>query len=66
MAKETIRVKIDKEGNLQIEAQGFKGKSCTEATADLEVFLGKAGEKELTADYYKKDTGDKKNFISTK
>ena len=64
MAKEVIKVKVDKLGNLEIETIGFKGKSCTEATADLEVFLGNAGKTEFTADFYKKDDGGKKTFIS--
>lgn len=66
MARETIRVKIDKEGNLEIETKGFVGKNCTEATSNLELFLGKAGEKEYTADYYKKGPRGKKTFITTK
>lgn len=55
MAKEVIRIKIKKDGTTVIRAEGIEGKSCIEATEPLEVFLGKQkGDKELTADYYKK------------
>ncbi len=39
MAK-TITVDIDAEGEVNIEASGFKGGSCTKATADLVTALG--------------------------
>jgi len=55
MAKEVIRVTIKPDGNMQVAVEGVQGKNCIEATQDLEVFLGKQkGERELTADYYKK------------
>ena len=64
MAKEVIRVKIDKQGGMQFEVAGAKGKSCTELTEGLEVYLGKVTEREFTADYYKPAGPEKKNFVT--
>ena len=62
--KETIRVKINKDGTMELSVNDVKGKSCTEITEELEVYLGAIGEKELTADYYKKDDPGKKAWIT--
>lgn len=54
MAKETIRATIKKDGTISITVEGIAGKSCVEATKEIELFLGKQrGNQELTADYYK-------------
>lgn len=67
MSKEIIRAKIDKKGNIEIETKGIKGKTCIEATADLEAYLGKQiGEKEFTTDYYKKPEPSNKSWITRK
>lgn len=64
MSKETIVASIDKNGNIELSVEGIKGKSCVDATADLEVYLGAVGEKEYTADYYKKKDPEKKVWIT--
>lgn len=64
MAKETIRVKIRKDGSMEVSVDDVKGKNCTELTEELEVYLGAVGEKEFTADYYKKDDPAKKAWIT--
>lgn len=64
MAKETIRVKIDKDGNMEISVSGIRGKTCTEITSDLEVYLGRVGEREYTADYYKKPEEPRNTWIT--
>ena len=38
--KETIEVKIDKDGKVTIDAIGFKGRNCTNATDGIERALG--------------------------
>ena len=40
MSKETINITISPSGNVKIDAVGFKGKSCTAATAEIELVLG--------------------------
>jgi hypothetical protein len=65
MASEVIKVKVTKDGQLEVMAEGIVGKSCVEATADLEVYLGKqVEEREYTADYFKKEPPKKENWIT--
>jgi len=40
MKQHTIEVTIDKDGNPSIEVEGLTGKSCLDATKDLENALG--------------------------
>jgi hypothetical protein len=35
-----VRVTIDKDGNVKIDAIGFQGAECEQATAELEASLG--------------------------
>ena len=40
-------------GEVKVEADGFKGKSCTQETADIELALGlKTSGRKLKKDYY--------------
>jgi hypothetical protein len=55
MAREEIRVVIEDDGSAVVSVKNVAGKTCLEATEDLEVYLGKPQEKELTSEYYKKD-----------
>ena len=51
----TIKVTIDKFGNPQIEAAGFKGSKCDLATASLEAALKQGADssnKTRTAEFY--------------
>jgi hypothetical protein len=53
MARETIKIKITKDGNATITTENFVGKACVTATEELEARLGKVVNREHTAEYYK-------------
>lgn len=64
MAKEVIKIKIDKEtGNAQVITEGIAGKSCVDLTEDLVVQLGQVTNREFTAEYYKPEPG-KDSFVT--
>jgi hypothetical protein len=42
-------------GEVRIEAEGFKGKSCIEATKFIEEALGKCVSREIKPEYYSKE-----------
>lgn len=52
-SKEQIVVWINAEGGITIDAVGFTGKSCEEATRFLEDGLGTVGRKQRSRDYYR-------------
>lgn len=50
-----IVIEIDPDGTTKVDAQGFKGKSCSLATKELELALagsGDAVDKRPKPDYY--------------
>jgi len=49
----TVIVEIDEQGNVRIDTKGFSGKSCKDATRELEIALGIVTDEKLTADYYR-------------
>ena len=51
---QSIVVWISPEGHVTIDAVGYSGGSCEEATAFLESELGSVGRKQRTRDYYRK------------
>jgi len=51
---QSIVVWISPEGHVTIDAVGYSGSSCEEATAFLESELGSVGRKQRTRDYYRK------------
>ena len=51
---QSIVVWISPEGHVTIDAVGYTGSSCEEATAFLESELGSVGRKQRTRDYYRK------------
>ena len=53
--KEQIVVWVSPEGAITIDALGFTGKSCEEATRFLEEGLGVVGRKQRGRDYYRKN-----------
>lgn len=51
-----INITFDKDGNVSIEAMGFKGTSCEKATQAIEKALaGKDFKKSLKPEYYEKE-----------
>ena len=48
----TIEVVVNADGQVKIDAVGFKGADCEKATAFLEAALGKAGKKIKKPEYY--------------
>lgn len=52
MAKKVVEVLIGPNGEVIVEAHGFKGKECKEATKFLEDALGKAGDIKKKAEWY--------------
>jgi hypothetical protein len=60
-SKEQIDVWINTEGGITIDAVGFTGKSCEEATRFLEEGLGIVGRKQRGLDYYKKSSNRNQN-----
>ncbi len=40
MSKKTITVTVDLDGKVELSAEGYRGKSCVEATKFLEDALG--------------------------
>jgi len=49
---EKVKVIIDKNGQVKIETEGFKGKSCLDATKELEELLGLVVEDKKKPEYY--------------
>ena len=50
----TIHITIDPSGEIQIEAVGFRGADCEQATAFLEKVLGTVSRKERKPEYYRR------------
>lgn len=47
-----VVINFDKFGRATIDAQGFKGKSCEDATQVVEVAIGGAAEKKKKPEFY--------------
>lgn len=60
-SKERIDVWISPEGAITIDAVGYTGSSCEEATRFLETSLGTVGRKQRSRDYYRKNTSQQSN-----
>jgi Protein of unknown function (DUF2997) len=52
MSRTSITVTIDSDGNPKVEAHGFNGKGCTEATAAVEKALGVTAERKTKTEFY--------------
>ena len=59
----TIRVKLYPDGKRVVIAEGYKGKSCLEATKFLEKVLGAPDEQDLKASYHEEDEVIVKNGL---
>ena len=56
----TIQVIITPAGQVQIEALGFKGQACEQATAELEKSLGATTGKKRKPEYFAATTAQQK------
>jgi hypothetical protein len=56
-----IDVWISPEGAITIDAVGYTGSSCEEATRFLETALGTVGRKQRTRDYYRRQSNQNQN-----
>ncbi len=52
-----IELVINPDGSTSIEALGFEGKVCEDATRELEKALGETTESKRKGEYYKQDKG---------
>ena len=59
--KEHIVVWINAEGGITIDAVGYTGKICEEATRFLEEGLGTIGRKQRSRDYYRRTNNQNTN-----
>ena len=56
MSRTSITVTIDADGNPKVEAHGFNGKGCTEATAAVEKALGVTTERKKKTEFFNSTT----------
>jgi len=63
MAKE-ITVDVDSDGSVSIDANGFSGADCEEATRFLEEALGKEQIRKRKPEYYRPQKRRKINKVS--
>jgi len=52
----TIEIVVSATGEIQIDAVGFKGPDCEQATAFLEEALGIVGQKTKKPEYHQRST----------
>ena len=64
-SKERIDVWISPEGAITLDAIGYTGNSCEEATRFLEEQLGTLGRKQRTRDYYRRQSNQNQNSNQT-
>ena len=60
-SKERIDVWISPEGAITLDAVGYSGSSCEEATRFFETALGTVGRKQRTRDYYRRQNNQNTN-----
>ena len=53
-SKPRIEVRISPEGAITIDAKGYTGSTCEEATRFLEEALGTIGRRQRTRDWYRR------------
>ena len=54
MGKKVI-VKLGKDGSVKVEAEGFVGSSCEDATKFIDDIFGKPTDKKLKPEYYQEE-----------
>jgi hypothetical protein len=55
MDEARFEILIKADGSVKIEAQGFSGSACEQATRALEEAIGKTVSDERTADFYREE-----------
>jgi len=60
-SKERIDVWISPEGAITLDAVGYTGSTCEEATRFLEESLGTVGRRQRTRDYYRRQKNQQQN-----
>lgn len=67
MSDRKIKIKIDPLGNPTVEAEGFTGGECAEATRGIEQALGgiDGADRELKSEYYEEGDEGEENTIRT-
>ena len=60
---ETITITIDKDGNVTIATEGFRGAGCKAATADLAARLGVTVSDSETDEYWQEEVA---SYATTK
>ena len=55
-SKKTIEVSVSPAGAISIEAEGYTGSGCEEATRYLEEALGLPGRRKRKAEFYRRRT----------
>jgi hypothetical protein len=60
-SKERIDVWISPEGAITLDAVGYTGSTCEEATRFLEESLGTVGRMQRTRDYYRRQKNQQQN-----
>lgn len=53
-----VEITVGKDGSVRVEAFGFKGASCEEATAFLDNLFGKASKIDHKDSYYEEEVKD--------
>ena len=53
--KKTIEITFSADGKFTVQARGFKGSSCHQATKALEEALGDVQSRRNTAEFYQSD-----------
>jgi len=52
MNTKSIKITIDKDGNISVETSGFTGDACNQATAGFEALLGGEIDKQFTEEFF--------------
>jgi hypothetical protein len=59
----SIEVIVSASGEIQIDAVGFKGADCEQATKFLEVALGVVGQKQKKPEYHQRNVSNRQQKI---
>ena len=62
-AEKTIEVIVTPDGQTTVQARGFAGGSCRDATRQLRRALGGPADEHLTAEFYLSQSTEQKNRV---